>query len=332
MSIDKAPAITSAPTVAIVGAGLAGLACADELGAAGHRVTMFDKARGPGGRMSTRRIATDLGEAHFDHGAQYFTARDPAFQAMVARWETQGLAARWHEAGAEAWVGTPAMNAPIRHMAAAHDVHWSAKVEALAQDAAGWRLLGEGMSARAFDAVVIAVPAEQAASLLLPWDAAMAQTAAATVSEPCWTTMIALAEPLPTHIKTLRDCGPVGWAACNSSKPGRTGPESWVIQASPAWSRAHLEADTGWVTQALLSGLADGLQIAIPHPLGTSTHRWRYARSGALGSSLLHNSALALGVCGDWLIGPRVECAWRSGSLLGTHLVARHGAVSSGDG
>lgn len=320
MSIDKAPAFT----FAIVGAGLAGLACADELVAAGHHVTLLDKARGPGGRMFTRLIATELGEASFDHGAQYFTAREQGFQALVARWEALGLAARWPEAGAEAWVGVPAMNAPVKYMAAAHDVHWSARVDVLLRDRAGWRLQGEGLPTQPFDAVVIALPAEQAAALLEPWDAAMAQKAAATVSDPCWTAMIAFAEPLPTRTKTLRDCGPIGWAACNSSKPGRTGPESWVVQAHPAWSREHLEADTAWVTQALLTGLADGLQSAIPEPICTTSHRWRYARSGAQGAGFFYSAEYDLGVCGDWLIGPRIECAWRSGSLLGKLLVEQH--------
>jgi predicted NAD/FAD-dependent oxidoreductase len=129
--------------------------------------------------------------------------------------------------------------------------------------------------------------------------------------------MIALAEPLPTGSSTLRDCGRIAWAACNSGKPGRTGPQSWVIQATPAWSLEHLEADAAWVTQALLTGLADCLQIAIPEPICTASHRWRYARSGAHGAGLLHNPAHDLGVCGDWLIGPRVESAWQSGALLG---------------
>lgn len=308
--------------IAVVGAGLAGLACADQLAAAGHAVMVFDKARGPGGRMSTRRVATDLGEVSFDHGAQYFTARDPDFQAVVARWEALGLAARWPEAGADAWVGVPAMNAPVKQMATAHRVRWSAKVDALMRDGAGWRLVGDGLPDRIFDQVVVAVPAEQAATLLAPWDAAMAQQAAATVSAPCWTVMLAFAEPLPTPVRTWRSDGAISWAACNSSKPGRTGPDAWVVQASPAWSRQNLEADAAWVKDALLASLADTLQITLPDAVCSQVHRWRYARSGAHGDALFHNPVLGLGACGDWLIGPRVECAWRSGRLLGQALIA----------
>jgi predicted NAD/FAD-dependent oxidoreductase len=76
--------------IGIIGAGMAGLSCAQALRDQGHHPVLFDKGRGPGGRMSTRRIDTPLDEAAFDHGAQYLTARDPAFVAQVDRWAQAG--------------------------------------------------------------------------------------------------------------------------------------------------------------------------------------------------------------------------------------------------
>ena len=87
---------------AIVGAGMAGLACAEALKQAGHSVVLFDKGRGAGGRMSTRRLPTSLGEVAIDHGAQYFTARDPAFKNLVSTWRDQGIAVPWPLAGVDA--------------------------------------------------------------------------------------------------------------------------------------------------------------------------------------------------------------------------------------
>ncbi|WP_236024995.1 NAD(P)/FAD-dependent oxidoreductase [Arenibaculum pallidiluteum] len=84
-------AAASGGSVAVVGAGIAGLACAGLLAGAGHHVVVFDKGRGPGGRMATRR----MGEVRFDHGAQYFTARDPRFAAAVQEWIREGAAAPW---------------------------------------------------------------------------------------------------------------------------------------------------------------------------------------------------------------------------------------------
>ena len=290
--------------VAIIGAGMAGLACAAKLKAAGHDVALFDKGRGPGGRMSARRVPTPAGEASFDHGAQYFTARDPAFTAQVEAWRRDGVAAPWPDAGPDAWVGTPAMNAPVKQMAAQQDVTWSTLIEALP--------LRDGR----YDAVVVATPAEQAAPLLHPWDLRMAARAAAVRSLPCWTAMAAFADPLDTTATVLREEGIIGWAARNSAKPGRTGPEAWVIQAGPDWSAAHLEEQPETVLPVLLAAFAARLGIRLPAPLTATAHRWRYAKCGTSEPGPQWNAALGLGMCGDWLLGPRVECAWLSGDRL----------------
>ena len=75
----------------IIGAGMAGLTAARVLARRGVVVTVVDKGRGVGGRMATRRLATDHGEARLDHGAQYFTARSDAFRRLVAEWLAEGV-------------------------------------------------------------------------------------------------------------------------------------------------------------------------------------------------------------------------------------------------
>lgn len=303
--------------IAIIGAGMSGLACADYLTAQGHQVQLFDKARGPGGRMSTRRISTECGEASFDHGAQYFTARDLSFKAAVDQWQKAGVAAVWPAVGADAWVGTPAMNAPVKWMAARHEVFWSLRVEAIQQKNDGWLLVGEGIAPVHYDAVVVAVPAEQAAVLLSTLHNEFSQHAKDSISAPCWTLMLSFAEVLNTHIMTLRDDAIIGWAACNSNKPARTGPHSWVIQASAQWSIEHLEDEAEAVQAALIQRFSECLAISLPTPLVATTHRWRYAQSSGSGHTALYDPVLKLGVCGDWLLAPRVECAWLSGQALG---------------
>ncbi len=308
--------------VAIVGAGLAGLSCGQGLKAAGCEVALFDKGRAAGGRMSVRRMATAEGDAAFDHGAQYFTARDPGFQRRVREWQREGLAAPWPAAGPDAWVGTPGMNAPVKRMAAGLDVWWRAPVDAILRQGGEWRLRGEGVDEAGHQAVLVAVPAEQAVPLVRPWDAAMAGCAAATPAQPCWTVMAAFAERLPTGADILREQGAIGWAARNSAKPGRSGPESWVIQAGPSWSREHLEDEPGAVIAALTAAFAARLGGALPGTLALAAHRWRYSRSGHAGRGMMWNPALRLGLCGDWLLGPRVECAWLSGMALAQAVIA----------
>ncbi|MEC8771851.1 MAG: FAD-dependent oxidoreductase, partial [Pseudomonadota bacterium] len=197
--------------IAIVGA--------TRLAALGHEIALFDKGRGPGGRMATRRVEADGTTLSFDHGAHYFTARDPRFVEQVARWEREGVVARWDAAGEDAWVGTPAMNAPIKAMAGRHDVQFGTRIEQLLRDGDGWQLDGEGAPDRRFDAVVVALPAEQAGPLLQQHASAMGDLADTTSSAPCWTIMAAFEQRLPSEQDTIRHHGAIGWAARNNAKP-----------------------------------------------------------------------------------------------------------------
>lgn len=305
--------------IGIIGAGMAGLACAERLADSGHKVQLFDKGRGPGGRMSVRRTETPMGEAAFDHGAQYFTVRDPGFQARAEAWIRAGLIAPWPAAGEDAFVGTPGMNAPLRDMAGRFEVQWGARVMQLAPDGAGWRVVLENGATQAVDAVVVALPAEQACELTASVAPEFSALAEATPTDPCWTVMAAFSDRLEAGIDCWRGDGeasPITWAARNSSKPGRRGPEAWVVQASPAWSRTHLEASAEEVIPALLGALFGSLAINPVRPIAQSAHRWRYARSGAQGAGALWDPRRSLGLCGDWLVGPRVEAAWLSGTRL----------------
>ncbi len=310
------PDAGGAMRIAIVGAGMAGMSCGQRLSRLGHEVRLFDKGRGPGGRMATRRMEDGGTTLHFDHGAQYFTARDPRFVEQVAHWEASGVAARWAAAGDDAWVGTPAMNAPLKAMAGELGVQFGTRIEQLVRDGEGWQIDGEGAPDARFDAVLVAVPAEQAGPLLQPHAPAMATLADQTASDPCWTLMAGFEAPLALVQDTLRQRGPIGWAARNNAKPGRASEECWVVQASPEWSRAHLEEDAETVAAALLAELAEANGGPLPRQLGATAHRWRFARSGTAGEEALWDAEQRIGVCGDWLIGPRVEAAYMSGLLL----------------
>lgn len=308
--------------IGIVGAGLAGLACAESLASRSHDVMLFDKGRGPGGRMSSRRIPTAVGEAHFDHGAQYFTVREPAFRRRVDAWISEGTVAIWPSAGSESYVGVPTMSAPVRQMASTLSVRWSTLVTRVERHGHGWQLVLEHDADVCVDLVVIATPAEQAFALLESISPEFAARAGAVHSEPCWTVMVAFSQAVAVAQDCWRSEGVIGWAARNNSKPGRSGPESWVLQASADWSGAHVEADPQWVSATLKDAFSKLLGVVLPTSIGESIHRWRFARSGAEGSGAIFDSVHCLGVCGDWLIGPRVEAAWLSGTTLARQIGA----------
>lgn len=302
---------------AVIGAGLAGLTCAAALQAAGVAVTVFDKARGPGGRMSTRRLALPDGDVAFDHGATAFTVRDPAFQVQVEQWVSAGRVAPWPPAGPDAYVGTPAMNAPLKALAAGLDGRFGQAVTVLTRQGDGWRIAGpDGVDNDLFDQVLLAIPAEQAAVLLAPVRPDFAALAAATPSSPCWTLMAVFSQPVATDLTLVRGDDAVALACCDGDKPGRTGRACWVVQASPAWSLEHLERSADEIAGLLLAALSERLATPLPPALSASAHRWRYARPTPQAHGALWAPDIGLGVCGDWLDGGDVEGAWRSGRRL----------------
>lgn len=303
--------------ILIIGGGMAGLSAASALARKSARIIVLDKGRGPGGRMASRRAEIAGAPVSFDHGAQYFTARDPAFMEQVAAWEAAGVAARWPAAGAEAWVGTPGMNACVKAMAERLDVRWNVRAERISREGALWRVeTGEG--ALLAGTVLVAVPAEQAAELLAEPAPAMATRAAAVVSAPCWAVMAGFADPLSLAVDTFRsDTATVSWAARNSAKPGRSGTETWVIHASPSRSRELLDRPKEQVAASLLADffLATGKPPVTPTHL--DAHRWLYALPEVRkGEGAVFDPDLGIGIAGDWLHSPRIEGAWLSGRAL----------------
>ena len=327
--------VTTSLPIAIVGAGLAGLSCAQALLQAGHTVHVFDKARGPSGRMSTRRAEDNNGPWQCDHGAQYFTARDPAFRAEVARWQQAGVAALWNARLAsfdgnawtapatplERFVGTPRMTSPaawlVQHLGEPALAQWQTTVQRLGHTEGGWAIISaeHGLHSQHYSAVLLAVPAPQAVPLLAPVAPAGAALAASARMRGSWAVMLRYASPVALPWEgAFINTGPLRWVARDSSKPGRTGQETWLLHASPEWSEAHIEDSAEAVTTALLAAFA---ALGGPAPLAATAHRWRYADTEpALTRGSWWDAQMRLGLCGDWLHGGKVEGAWLSGRAL----------------
>jgi len=312
-----------AERIAIIGAGMAGIACARALVAAGHAPVILDKGRGVGGRMATRRLPA-LG-VQFDHGAQYVSARDPAFAAVLAGLEQTGGAARW-DIGTPGTrhVGLPGMSGLARALAEGLDIRSGVQVSAVAPQGNGWRLdLPKG--AALFDRVVITAPAAQAAALLPAGHALAAQIAAAR-HDPCLTLMAAFPADTPRpFVAEADEHAPLSWIAQDSAKPGR--PEgaavAWVAQAGPDWSRAQLELAPEDIAARMLPLLAARIGVDAGRAVHAVAHRWRYARvAQALGLPFLRDAGGRVYAGGDWCLGARVEAAWQSGTAIAADILA----------
>jgi hypothetical protein len=312
--------------VAVVGAGISGLICARTLAERGLRVQVFEKARGAGGRMSTRRA----GAWRFDHGAQYFTVRDPRFRASTAGWRRDGLVAPWTGRVAvlddgvketkvgdtERLVAVPGMSALCSHLAQDLDVRYETRIDVLERTADRWRLRSsDGLDLGDFDAVVVSAPAPQTAALLGDAAPELAARAAAVRMSPCWAAMAAFSEPLRLDFGgAFVHRSPLAWVARNASKPGRPEGEAWVLHGSPEWSQSNLELEPDLAAARLLEAFAAAVGGGCPDPVHLAAHRWRFALPAApLVEPCLVDSELRLAACGDWCGGPRVEGAFLSG-------------------
>ena len=302
--------------IAIIGSGMAGLACARRLADAGLASVVLDKGRGIGGRVATRRV----GDLQFDHGAQYVNAHGAGFAAMLGGLSVAG----WQDGtGRTHSVGVPGMSAIPKALGAGLDMRQNAQVTRLVQDGDDWVLHLDTGTTRAAQ-VVVTVPAPQVAGLLgadHPLVAALAPVRMA----PCLTLMAAVTAP--ARFITRQDADdPLAWIAQDSTKPGR--PQGvatqWVAQAGEAFSRAHLENTPTEIAARMLPLLCDRLGVPLDQVTHASTHRWRYARvTQALGQPFLCSPDATLYLGGDWCIGPRIEAAWTSGTAIADDILAR---------
>ena len=330
--------------IAVIGAGIAGLACARTLLQAGHEVTLLEAASAPGGRMAT--CESPFGS--FDCGAQYFTVRDARLAhtldvtapQLARRWSASAVRVldehgRLIEAapppGEAHWVAAPAMAALPQHwaapLAATRRLRLNTRVRRLQRVGARWHLHTDDAAATLeADTVICALPAPAARNMLLQSEQSMAlaDTLADIDMAPCWTLMLAFPQAAQPGLYTL---GPqwnaarsthhrIAWLARETSKPQRGGVERWTVQASSDWSREHAHDDVERAGAKLLKAFAEitGIRAAPGH---AQARLWPHARTLApLGQPFVWDAALGLGLCGDWCLGARVEDAFVSGLEL----------------
>lgn len=323
--------------IAVIGAGISGLTCARQLLTQGHSVTVYEKNRDVSGRMSTRQ--TEFGG--FDHGAQYLVASSDAFRKQLAAWKKAGLIIDWSpdlvqlEQGAykpaprssKRFIAIPGMGSLCAHLAQGLDVRTEQVVRRIDPLGKQW-LLSIGSTSVAidatagpFDAVLLAIPADQAVPLLAAAPAVAKQVAKAKMA-PCWALMLSFPVPLELGYDGGWVSGSrLSWIIRDNAKPEHRDGERWVAHASTDWSIRHLEDDEERVKDKLLKAFheATGSQV---QPVHVSAHRWRYAQAlTPMAEDCLWRPRLGIGACGDWCAtgqegSGRVENAYLSGLAL----------------
>ena len=309
--------------VVIIGAGLAGVACARELCAAGVGVRIVDRGHRPGGRMASRRLWDQ--DRPVDLGASYFTVSDPGFATVVDDWHARGLAAPWTDTfcvlesggtrtttGAMRWGAPGALRSLVEDLAVDLEVE-RADLTDLDIDA---------------DTVVLAMPDPQARRLCN-------EHPVERVLDRGWEPVIAMAARWPRRTwdgvsptgrfdgAFVNDDPAIGWVADDGRRRGDDAPVL-VVHSTPDLARHHL-ADPAAIAPELVASVRRLMDLDAPEDV--HVHRWTFARpTGEREESyaLVEGPDRLVGVCGDgWGQTPKVETAWLSGTRLGRELVRR---------
>ncbi len=313
----------AAPAPLVVGAGIAGVACARELAARGHRPRVFDRGHRIGGRMAVR---TRQGRP-LDLGASYFTAHDALFAAVVQDWVDRGLARRWtdtfHTATPDQGLqGTT--TGPTRYCA-------RGGLRALVEDlASGVHVthprevaeIGRGpvVDGEPVPAVVLAMPDPQALDLLSDDLAVERDLVAGSVWEPVLALCAGWSQRRWPQLDAVfvNESPVLTFVADDGARRG-DGAAILVAHADPVFSAGHLD-DPAEAAPAMLAELALVLGVS-GAPDWVEVKRWGVARPAAVREQPFHLGEAMVGLAGDgWHGRSRIEGAYLSGRALGQRL------------
>lgn len=312
--------------IAIIGAGIAGASAARALADTGQAVKLFEKARGPGGRMASRRIAREADAPAYDHGCQLLS--EEADLTPATHW-THRLATIVGTTATDITrrtrpVPVPRMNAPAAALLEGIDCIYATRVTRIDAHAHSVTLHQDDNHLGDFDALIITAPAPQSAELLERAAPTIAARANACAYDPNWTLMLERPndDPLPFDAAHITE-HPVAWLCHDNAKPARTtspGPERWIAQFAPDFSRDTIDESPDHIAETLLAHAREHLGESAT--LAQPPHRWRYAFvAKAAGEPCLIEGRIA--AAGDWLLGHRAHHAAHSGRAAASTIAAR---------
>lgn len=323
----------SKPKIAIIGAGLAGLNLARLLSELAD-VIVFEKSDKVGGRLST---LNEQGFS-FDHGAQFFTAKDPVFQTFVKELEMHHAVEQWNARFVELksgeihsertwdkdfphYVGSPAMNSIAQYLAQNIDIRFKHLITGIKKIKSNWFLKTSNSEFGPFDWLIIAIPAEQANDLL-PINLSPKIMFQDVKMQPCFTLMLGYEDEnfFDWDAAFVSD-SILSWVSVNSSKPNRGKPLTIIVMSTNDWADENLHKPDPIIIREMLNELAKISSKTLKEASFIRLKRWKYANAHRQEKALEiidYSSNLAL--CGDWCISGRIESAFMSSLNLANKL------------
>jgi predicted NAD/FAD-dependent oxidoreductase len=336
--------------VAIIGAGVAGLACAQQLHQSGYRVVVVEKSRGVGGRMATRRLETTCA----DHGVRYLEAQGKFLPPLIEVLLQRGILQAWTDdvyqlnstqpeitnesesSQINRYVAPAGMTAVAKFLAKDLEMWLNRRVEAITPTAENtWHLTlnspDETFQELTAKAVVMAIPAPQALMLVEPLRGTIASefldSLGSVEFDPCITVMAGYQNQqlaLPSwQACDVSDNSDLAWIGLDSSKRSNATAPIFVLHSTADFANRYIDnEDLKPRGQKLLSSATELLLFGLDNPDWFQVHRWRYAfPNHSLSQDYLYSATpLPLICCGDWCGGDLIDGAMNSGIVAASKI------------
>ncbi len=339
-------------SIAIIGAGISGLAAAHVLLDTGYAVTIFEKSRGVGGRVATRKRAGFI----YDHGAQYIRQGHPDSVSLITeRFRAPDLV----DISKPVWIfnaqgqvqeGDPAQNAEPKWtyrsgitalpklMAADLTIHLETRIGRIQQTSAGWQLFTKAnQDVGTYDHLLITIPAAQAQGLVQASQLSddLQQGIASQLQKSHYSQLLSVSLGYHTRLQVrpyyalvnTDKSHAISWLAWEHEKASERVPSGGgmlIVQMAPGYSEEHREDPSARVAHDVAERTAALLAEKLPTPDFTDVQPWRYALpteradADALNSLTIPHS---LAFCGDAFVGGRVHLALEHGLHVAHHLI-----------
>jgi renalase len=327
---------------AVIGAGISGLTAASKINDLGFIVGVFEKARGTGGRMSSKRVAGDDQYMAFDLGCTSITAQSAEFANQLKSWNLKGVLAPWWENyhGLVHYVGVPRNSSLTRHLSKNLECHFGKKVIAIEKVEDVWHLFtaekeegignGRNLLARA-KTVIIATPPAQAQDLL-PSNSSLKDQLDKVQVSPQWVMAVEVDSSLSGLPNIQYPQNDIIFSISQENyKPGRSqnksqqsnvnGTTVLQIQATANWTHNHLELSSEQISDMLVDELERHLGQSL-NIVNCYAHRWLYScvTQGVNSKEGYLWDKNGIGLIGDYINSDGehdgVESAWLSGKQL----------------
>jgi hypothetical protein len=316
--------------IALIGAGAAGAACVSVLRSRGADFSLFEKARGAGGRLATRRVtlSADATELRYDHGAPFFNLTQDGHSPILQDLQNSKIIQPMEQG----FTSCPDMPRMVKELLGNSSTHFNTEVLNLERRDDGWyvnaKIKAENDRLETygpFDAVVSTAPTPQTLKIIEGHSCSWRIELQAVNYAPCWALMFSIRQG---HFqKSFYEGKSISSLVLQNSKPGRSVPNgisSWVAYASPEWSTVQLETDNSLVLQTMLDEALSMISASKDQVIHSAAHRWRYSQTiSGIDKPALFDDAAGLYYAGDACRGGGVEGALLSGALLGQHIAAQ---------